>query len=339
MGLKLNKKTKRAICIYIIVLLLLYVVVEVLPKVTDVFETTEVLQVGNLALKCETTGYFVKDEAICIAPESGEIKYKEEVGTPVKKGHKMCKVAVDSSKDDKSNRFEDYVERLEGFSGLSDSYKSPISGVFSLTIDGYEGIFTPDNMTKVPKDKVEGYSFKSVSLERSSIIKGEPVYKISDDDAWYVLCWMDKASAANYPEGTKVTLQLPDGDVKARVFYAKEEGDSVRVIFNLDVYYKTFAQTRTAEMTVIARADEGLICSNKCIIEKDGQKGVYVVNKNGAAKFTRIKIISSDDEYSVLKDTSFYDEEQNQVFTVNVYDEVLTHPESALKKEQKEEGN
>lgn len=336
MGLKFNKKTKRAICIYIIVLLLLYVVVEVLPKVTTIFETTEILQVGNLALKCETEGYFIKEEAICIAPESGTITYKEKVGTPVKKGHKMCKVKTDSSMDDKGNRFENYVERLEGFEGLSDSYKSPISGVYSLSIDGYEKVFTPENMTKVTKDTAEGISTKTANLERTNIIKGEPVYKISGDDEWYVLCWMDKSKAVNYPEGTKVVLQLPDGDVNARVSYNKTEGESVRVIFKLDVYYKSFAETRKADMVVIARADEGLIVSNSCIIEKDGQKGVYVVNKNGTAKFTRIKIISSDEEYSVLADTSFYDEEQNQVFTVNVYDEVLTNPESALKKEQKE---
>ncbi len=334
---RMTAGTKKAILIYIVILLSLYVIVQVLPKVTDIFETTQVLEVGDLALTCETTGYLIKDEYICISDEAGEIKYKDEVGTVVKKGHKVCKVKSDSSKDDQSNRFSTYTDRLGDFKKVTKSYKAPISGVFSLSMDGYEGVFTKEKMTKLDKTVVEGYSYKSVNLERSSISRGEPVYKISGDDEWFVLCWMDKADASHYTVGDRVTLELPAGDVKANVYYVKEEDTYARVIFRLDVYYEEFTDTRDVKMTVIARADEGLICSNDCIIEKDGVKGVYVVNKNGINKFTPISVISTDGINSVLKATTYYDEEGNQVNTVDVYDKVLKHPESALRKDKEEE--
>lgn len=54
MKTKLSKKTKKAICIYLAVLLLLYIVVQLLPKVTDVFETTQILRPGTLKLSYET---------------------------------------------------------------------------------------------------------------------------------------------------------------------------------------------------------------------------------------------------------------------------------------------
>ena len=334
MKIRMTSKTKRAILIYIVILLILYIVVQVLPKVTGIFETTQVLQVGNLALTCETTGYLVKDEYVCIADESGDIEYKEEVGTVVKKGHKLCKVKSDSSKDNRDNRFSEYTDMLADYDKVTSSYKAPISGVFSLSIDGYEGVFTKKNMTKLERETLESYSFKKANLDRSSISKGEPVYKVSGDDEWFVLCWMDKADSEHYPEGTKVTLQFPDASLSAKVYSVIEESTSSRVIFSLDVYYENFTDTRSVEMQVVTRADEGLIVNNECIIEKDGVKGVYVVNKNGVNKFTPIKIISTDGIDSVLKDTTFYDDEGNQVNTVNVYDKVLRHPENALKKEE-----
>ena len=88
-------------------------------------------------------------------------------------------------------------------------------------------------------------------------------------------------------------------------------------------------------MTVVARADEGLIVRNESIVEKNGVQGVYVVDKNDREHFTQVKIISTDGTYSVLKDTTFYDDEGNQVMTVDVYDTVLRHPENALEKDLK----
>ena len=146
---KLTKKTKKAICIYIAALLILYVVVEVLPKVTDIFETTQVLEPGNLKISHETTGYFIKEESIGIAFESGDIEYLTEVGTAVKKGHEL--VAVDRDKDESSKtpRFGEYTDRLKGYDGLYKEYAAPISGIFSLTIDGYEDYLIPDKMDKL----------------------------------------------------------------------------------------------------------------------------------------------------------------------------------------------
>lgn len=342
MKLKLSAKTKKAICIYVIVLLLLYIVVQVLPKVTDIFETTDVLKVGSLALSCETTGYLVKDEYVCIAGESGDITFTEEANTVVKKGHKMCSVdpkaqtaGKDTGDDGSRNRYSKYTDRLGDTDRITDSYKAPISGVFSFVIDGYEGTFTRDNMNELKREQVEACEYDSVDLDRSAIYKGEPVYKISGDDEWFVLCWIESGKAGDYPEGEKVTLELPAGNVSARVCYTANEGEYTRVIFELDVYYAEFASSRALDMTVVARADEGLIVRNESIVEKNGVQGVYVVDKNDREHFTQVKIISTDGTYSVLKDTTFYDDEGNQVMTVDVYDTVLRHPENALEKDLK----
>ncbi len=330
---KLNRKTKKAITIYIAALLIFFIIVEVLPRVTDIFETTQILETGTLKVSYETTGYFIKDEYIGIAPESGSVQYLVSKGTAVKKGHTV--VSVDpGEKGTKDSRFSKYTDRLKGFEGLSEEYEAPISGVFSLTMDGYEEYFSIENMNKIKRNKVESFSYDSVSLERDSVIKGEPVYKISADDKWYVLCWVDKDAVESYSEGREVTLELPEGNVDATVYSVKKDGSDYKVIFYLDVYYEAFCESRAEEMSIVTSDNEGLIVYNKCIVEKDGNKGVYVKNKNGAYIFTRVKIISSDGKRSVLAASTFYDDDGNQVYTVDVYDEVLKHPSGVLQKDK-----
>ncbi len=336
---KLTKKTKKAICIYLAVLLILYVVIEILPRVTDIFETTQILEPGNIKLSYETTGYFIKDESIGIASETGDIEYLLEEGTAIKRGHPLVSVERDNKAGDKTPRFGEYLERLKGYDGLYKEYSAPISGIFSLTIDGYEDYLTPDMMERVQKDTVKKLSFNSADLERKSVIKGEPIYKVTWDDYWYILCWVDKETAETYSEGKSVILELPEGDVKAEVFSVKKEKDDkeYRVIFYLNVFYEALAESRSEKINIVTSDNEGLIVDNKCIIEKNGYKGVYVVDKNGDYNFTRIKVIAYDDKHSVIDDVTFYDEEGYQVYTVDVYDEVLKNPKGALEKDLKEE--
>ena len=336
MKTKLSKKTKRIIAVYLAALLLLYIIVEVLPEVTDIFETTQTLEPGTLRIAYETTGYLIKDESVGIAPESGDIQYLVAVGTAVKKGYPIVSVTPDGESNQDA-RFGEYMNKLDGYVGLSEEYKSPISGVFSLTVDGYEDYFTPDKMDKIKRETVESLSYKSANLERSSVIEGEPIYKVSNDDNWYVLCWVDKETAESYSEGRAVSLELPEGTVDASVHSVREDGDDYRVIFYLNVYYEAFCESRAVDMSIVTSDNEGLLVDNKCIVEKNGQQGVYVVDKNGDYVFTRISVISTDGEQSVIEDATFVDEEGNQVYTVDVYDEVLKHPENALRSDLQKE--
>ena len=334
---KLTKKTKKAITIYVMVLLILFVIVEILPKVTDVFDTTQVLEPGNLVISYDTEGYLIKDESISIAAQNGKVKYLEEEGVAVKKGHPIVKVEEDKKDSEKSPRFTEYTDRLNGFDGLSKKKGATISGVVSFSIDGYENYFTSKNMEKIDKNEVEGLSLKSVDLKRDSVIKGEPVYKISGDDNWYILCWVDKKTAETYYEGRDVTIKMPDGDVDAEVYKIKKEGNNYRVIFYLDVYYESFATTRKADISIVISDNAGLIIENNCIITKHGKQGVYVRDKNGDYSFTQISVIASNEKESVIRDATFIDEEGYQIYTVDVYDEVSKHPKNLLADDLKKE--
>ena len=56
-------------------------------------------------------------------------------------------------------------------------------------------------------------------------------------------------------------------------------------------------------------------------------QGVYVKNKTNDYYFVPIKVIVSDGEKSLVKDTYFYDKETDKTYdTIEIYDVVLKEP-------------
>ena len=304
MRIRITKKTRRILLLYLAVLVALYIVVFQMPKVSDKFETTQVLENGTLEVSCSAEGYIIKDEAVCVASKTGVIHYNMEDGTVVKKGTKI--ESIDDTETDKEKehkvkgKYQDYLDKLKGYDMLQATSVAPISGVFSLSMDGNEKYLCSANLDKIKKEKVEELDFKEIDLNREKVNEGEPIYKISNDDAWYIISWVEKADA--------------------RVFY-------------LNCYYEDFCSARKVDMTVVQSNTMGLIVDNECIIEKNGQKGVYVKTKDGDTYFRPIKVKITDGKQSVIYESIYVNEKYEQVETVRVYQEVLRDPQEALEKD------
>lgn len=338
MKTKIPKKTRRIVACYLAALIILYVVIYVVPKVTNLFETTQVLENGTLIISCEAEGYFVKDETINLADETGKIKYKVEEGTVIKKGTKITEIKSEDDDDEDKDihgKYEDALQRLDGYSGVKESSKSQISGILNFSMDGNEKYFAIDNLDKITQEGVEGLDYGTIELDRDKVIEGEPTFKVSSDDNWYLVCWLSKGDAKGYEEGTEVKLELPDGDVAATVDSVTKEGGQFKVVFYSNGYYKTFAETRRTDVTIVKSNNTGLIVDNECIIEVDGVKGVYVVDKDGDYSFKPVNITASDDNQSVLSEKTFTNDKYELVETVIVHDEVLRDPQKALEMEGK----
>ena len=106
----------------------------------------------------------------------------------------------------------------------------------------------------------------------------------------------------------------------------KREGDFYKMIFYLNVYYEDFCSARKVNMTVVQSNTMGLIVDNECIIEKDGQEGVYVKTKDGDTYFRPIKVKITDGKQSVIYESIYVNDKYEQVETVRVYQEVLRNP-------------
>ncbi len=345
MNIRVSKKTKTLLIIYLAALVALYIVVFQMPKMSDKFETTQVLENGTLEVSCETSGYIIKDEAVCTADEAGTIEYKWDDGTVVKKGLKIVSIKEPESDKEKEKaesarikgKYKDYLEVLKGYDLLKETKKAPVSGVFSLSIDGGEKYFSIGNMDKIKKDEAADHILGELDLKREKATKGEPIFKVSSDDEWYILCWVEKADAQKYEEGEKVRITIDDSTMDAHVKQITKEGEEYRMVFYLNVYYKDFCSARQVDMNVVQSNTMGLIVDNECIVKKNGQLGVYVKTKDGDTYFRPIKVKITDGKQSVIYDSIYVNDKYEQVETVRVYQEVLRHPQEALEKDLADE--
>ena len=339
MKIRIPKKTRRLLILYLAALVILYIVVFQMPKMSDKFETTQVLENGTLEVSCEAEGYLIKDEAVCTAEETGTIEYKMDENTVVKKGTTIASIeAADTDKEsDIKGKYQKILDGLKGYDLLTETSKAPISGVFSMSVDGNEKFFRIDNLDKITKEKAEDRDLDTMDLNREKVNKGEPVFKISSDDAWYIVCWVEKADARKYEEGQKVRITIDDSTMDAKVQTIKKEGEFYKMVFYLNVYYEDFCAARKVDMTVVQSNTMGVIVDNECIIEKNGQQGVYVKTKDGDTYFRPIKVKITDGKQSVIYESIYVNDKYEQVETVRVYQEVLRHPQEALEEDLADE--
>ena len=96
-----------------------------MPKMSDKFETTQVLENGTLEVSCEAEGYIIKDEAVCTAEETGTIEYKVDENTVVKKGTTVVSIeAADTDKESEiKGKYQKVLGGLKGFDLLTESQK------------------------------------------------------------------------------------------------------------------------------------------------------------------------------------------------------------------------
>lgn len=330
------KKNRRYVYLFILVLVALYIIIYVVPKVTGAFETTEILTAGSLQETEKTTCYFVRDEQVYEAGAAGKLKYHIEEGTHIRSGTKVASLTGTSSgasagesekkKSEQASKYEDMIRRLGNRAARTLDCKSESSGIVSYYVDGYEAFFTPDRLEKLEYEDVKELEVQAEDTKRKSTLKNEPIFKISDNDNWYLVCWVEAASVARYEIGNSVTLQLAAGDVKATVENITQAGEQWKIVFRSNRYYKDFSKARTEEVQIVTGDYSGLIAKNSSITTKDGKPGVMVRQTDGEYVFTRVKILARSGEYSVMQDESFTDEEGNTVPTVKVYDEILKKP-------------
>ena len=341
MKISIPKKRRKHILYYLVALIALYLVIVLVPKATDAFESTEILEPGDLKLSCETSGYFIKKEAIATAENAGSLEYEYKPGVIVGKGWKMTSIdsgeAIQEAEGNVSSAFASQMKDLKGFERLKETNRSPISGIFSLSMDGNEAFFSPENLESIRRDEAESRSTKSKSLKRTSTTAGDPIFKITSDGRWYFVCWLKEKQRELFEQGQEVTLMLPGGDVEGTIYSIDKEKKRFRVVFTSNRYYKGLENARHEDVTITGRNVSGLLIDNDCIIEKKGKEGVYVRDKNGDYAFTPVQVISTDGKRSILAESRFYDEKGKTVLTVSVYDEISTNPKGELKRDLKRE--
>ncbi len=203
---------------------------------------------------------------------------------------------------------------------------SPESGIISYHIDGYETIINPRNMATIQPKSLKKIDKRMTDLKTTKVINNQPLFKIIDNNLWYIITWIEPDWAEYYKLGKIATFKFPNGQIKGKICKTIKNKEEYMVIFQMDEYVKDFLSARKMNLDVTVLDYEGLKVYRDSVVTKDGQEGVYVLDINRYAKFKPIKIIGYDKQYAIIQNNIFYQkdgEDIKAISTVRLYDEVV----------------
>jgi len=306
---KATKGTKRTIFIYLLVLVVFYVVIYIVPQVSDIFVETYTAEYGTLQIQDETTCLFVRDETVYTSDRSGSVNRVISRGSLMRSGARIVDVA-------------------------DTAFYSDRKGLVSYYYDGLEETYTPAAMENLRSSAVSALKDSETGqvqkAPKDTASAGDVIFKIVDNQKWYLVCWIDKSDIGKYREGASVTVDFLDGEeggestqIEMKVESLQPQSGETRVILACNRHYGDFDRYRIRDCVLITSNTSGILLETDSIVEEDGQKGVYVVDKLGDYHFMPIRILDQDGDVTVAEKNYFYDAEGNSVKTVKNYDEIL----------------
>ncbi len=312
--------TKKGILLFAALFVLFYILIYVVPTVSDIFRQTYIAKYGTLDISCEAKCVFVRDEVVYNAPAGGAVDRNANEGDLVKAGNIIAKVGGKEVRNEET-------------------------GVVSYCYDGYESKLSSENIAELKSDFFKKYKESDAKIQTASqkAELGETIFKIVDRSEWYLVFWLDKEEAELFTTGKRVSVDFGEDDkdgsaaedrLRMTVKSITAQGEEFQVILSCNRDYEAFDEYRIKDCTVITSSNSGLIINTDSIGEEDGLKGVYVVDKFGNANFTPIQIYSSHKNDTVIANDYFYDSKGYSIETVENYDEILKKPKHEIAKDK-----
>ncbi|MPM55481.1 hypothetical protein SDC9_102278 [bioreactor metagenome] len=199
------------------------------------------------------------------------------------------------------------------------------TGIVSFSLDGLEQNLNPGNISKFSIEDIKSLINSLVSVKnKDEKLKG---LKVIDNFTWFLCTVVEEKQLNGLKEGSKVKLDFKDyqnGPVRAKVKYISESTDGeVLVSFEITDSIKSFYNTRLTDVRVITHEYEGFLVSEKCIVELEKQKGVYIM-KEGMVRFVAVDVISVENGFALIKNAENKEGAITQSSgVIKIFDEVV----------------
>lgn len=207
----------------------------------------------------------------------------------------------------------EYEKKLS--SDKQDLY-SPVPGIFSTKIDGYEEMVSLDAADKLTPEDFE--SLKKSETSASKKTNGKVLCKIIDSFEWAVAVIATENELAGLKSGDAVSLRIPDSneeaDAKITYISAPDNGKYVLVATS-DVSCDWSSKERFVKIDFVKNRYSGLKIPSQAIRVHDNTTGVYILS-DGIVKFKPVNIYYKDNKSAIV-------EENNASGGLLLYDEVI----------------
>lgn len=192
-------------------------------------------------------------------------------------------------------------------------YKTPVDGIFALSLDGYEAL-TAESFQK--KDFDKGKYKKSSMEDNMSIKKGEPAYKLVTNEDWSVLLELDEDMAKQLSDLSYVKTRIDkDSESIWADFSILKRGGEYYGKLDYENSMVRYADERFLNVELILEDERGLKIPKSSVTEKEfyevpreymtaggnsSSSGVMVRGKGGTDAFSPVNI------YKLTEDNKVY---------------------------------
>ncbi len=209
-------------------------------------------------------------------------------------------VSAEDGYDDLIAELKNEKQRLtDSLSVPSSTVKSPASGHFYSSVDGYEEIFNSTVIDTMTVDSFYDLIENSTSTETTNTVG-----KIVTDFEWYTLCPVSKDESVFYTSGNYYNLSYPySGGVEINSILlskiSQSDRDEVILIFKTNIIPEGFNFIRRQSVQIIREEHTGLKISKESLRIVDGYEGVYILLEN-VIRFKRCDIICENEDYYIV---------------------------------------
>lgn len=238
---------------------------------------------GRLYEKVTVSGLFLYDETVVTAPAAGTFYGGFTEGDSVAVGE-VC---------GELHRLNDlFAEPVEIMT-------SPISGILSYAIDGWEGILTPSALGQLDLPSLFDSYEPPESAAPSFVCSGDACFKVLDSkkDLHLLL----DLGTRSVDSGT-LRLRFDEEDITAKVISLRRYGSRCFALVEVAPLEKAY-HCRYGEFEWILSERQGVVVDSAAVTTRFGEVGVYC-SKKGKVSFSPINVVCSDGGFSLVEGVS-----------------------------------
>ncbi|MDA8233388.1 MAG: HlyD family efflux transporter periplasmic adaptor subunit [Clostridia bacterium] len=242
------------------------------------------IQQGILEGKTPVEGFIFRNETPVITPVGGIVEFLVPDGERVRVGKPVAEITVPA------------LDNVAGSKVVT--VRAPLAGVVSYRIDGLEEIYNPENMAKLPLEKVTG-RYQPQDLEddkgETKVERGQVIFKlINNHKPGYIYLRVPKAENKDdiLAEGNEINLYLNVKDKSRTPFLVKNivyDKDYLRMIVGINNLPMELYQSRKIKAQLVTGRYPGYLIPQQALVKKKGQPGIYLVYK-GAVVWEPVEI-------------------------------------------------
>ena len=224
-------------------------------------------------------------------------------------------------------------ELLEKINSNNIRYYTTNSGIVSYNIDGFESLYLPQDFENYTYDKIHIENINKDTIDENNVKEGSAVFKMIDNFQWYIAIKIeDIKDIVDYEINQNIWVQLENDEkeISGRIIAINLTDNKAVIVIRFNDYLHEFYNLRFLNVHIIQSKTNALKIPSKVVIEKDGQKGVYIKEINGIVKFRPIIVLSEDEDneftYIQRGDDKGYIQLpglENTSKTVLLYDEIF----------------